>query len=94
VKGNFLPLRQFRDFTDLNVQACHWVMQEAGRRVHGTTRKAPLELFEIERPLMRALSAVAPDLGTWHKVSVHRDCHVAHQRVLYSVPFALVGKTP
>lgn len=93
VKGNFLPLRQFRDFTDLNAQARDWVMQEAGRRIHGTTRKAPLALFEIERPLMRALPAVAPDLGTWHKVSVHRDCHVAHQRVLYSVPFALVGKT-
>jgi hypothetical protein len=26
-------------------------------------------------------------------VSVHRDCHVAHDRVLYSVPFTLVGKT-
>jgi transposase len=50
VKGNFLPLRQFRDFTDLNAQARHWVMHEAGRRIHGTTRKAPLELFEIERP--------------------------------------------
>jgi hypothetical protein len=24
---------------------------------------------------------------------VHRDCHVAHDRCLYSVPFALVGKT-
>jgi transposase len=92
VKGNFLPLRQFRDFTDLNEQVRHWVMHEAGRRIHGTTRKVPLELFEIERPLMRELPAVAPDLGTWHKVSVHRDCHVAHQRVLYSVPFALVGK--
>jgi len=67
-------------------------MHEAGRRIHGTTRKVPLDLFEIERPLMRELPAVAPDLGTWHKVSVHRDCHVAHQRVLYSVPFSLVGK--
>jgi transposase len=92
VKGNFLPLRQFRDFMDLNEQARHWVMHEAGRRIHGTTRKVPLDLFEIERPLMRELPAVAPDLGTWHKVSVHRDCHVAHQRVLYSVPFSLVGK--
>jgi len=93
VKGNFVPLRQFRDFADLNAQARHWVMQEAGRRIHGTTRKAPLVLFELERPLMRALPPIAPDLGTWHKVSVHRDCHVAHQRVLYSAPFTLVGKT-
>jgi len=86
-------LRQFRDFTDLNAQARNWVTQEAGRRIHGTTHKAPLALFEIERPLMHEPPAVAPDLGTRHKVSAHRDCHVAHQRVLYSVPFALVGKT-
>jgi transposase len=93
VKGNFLPLRKFRDLTDLNAQAHQWVVHEAGQRIHGTTRKAPLALFEIERPLMRPLPAIAPDLGTWHKVTVHRDCHVAHQRILYSVPFALVGKT-
>ena len=62
-------------------------------RIHGTTRKAPLTLFALEKPLMRALPAIAPDLGSWHRVSVHRDCHVAHDRVLYSAPFALVGKT-
>jgi transposase len=93
VKGNFLPLRLFHDLTDLNVQVQQWVTHDAGHRIHGTTRKTPLALFELERPLMRPLPAIAPDLGTWHKVSVHRDCHVAHQRMLYSVPFALVGKT-
>ena len=93
VKGNFLPLRSFRDLADLNAQARTWVMEEAGRRIHGTTRRLPLDLFEVERPLLQVLPPVAPDLGSWHRVSVHRDCHVAHQRILYSVPFALVGKT-
>ncbi len=92
VKGNFLPLRSFREMTDLNRQARDWVMHEAGVRTHGTTRRQPLELFELERPLMRALPAIAPDLGSWHRVSVHRDCHVQFERVLYSVPFTLVGK--
>jgi hypothetical protein len=41
---------------------------------------------------MRPLPNVAPDLGSWHSVAVHRDCHVQHARVLYSVPFTLVGK--
>lgn len=90
VKGNFVPLREFRDLTDLNTQARAWVMNEAGTRIHGTTRRPPLVLFEVERALMQALPAVAPDLGSWHRVVVHRDCHVAHERVLYSVPFALV----
>ena len=93
VKGNFLPLRTFRDLADLNTQVRGWVIQTAGVRVHGTTRKAPLVLFELEKPLMRALPAICPDMGSWHRVSVHRDCHVAHERMLYSVPFTLVGKT-
>lgn len=93
VKGNFLALREFRDVEDLNEQARAWVLQVAGMRIHGTTRKAPLALFELERPLMRALPAISPDMGSWHRAVVHRDCHVAHDRVLYSVPFTLVGKT-
>lgn len=92
VKGNFLPTRGFRDMADLNAQARTWVMKEAGVRVHGTTRERPLERFAIERPLMRELPDIAPDLGSWHGVSVHRDCHVQHERILYSVPFTLVGK--
>jgi transposase len=92
VKTNFVPLRTFRDLTDLNRQACEWVMREAGVRIHGTTRRAPLELFALERPLMRALPAIAPDLGSWHRVALHRDCHVKFDYGLYSAPYPLVGK--
>lgn len=92
VKGNFLPTRAFRDLGDLNAQARDWVLHQAGLRTHGTTREVPLERFAVERALLKALPAIAPDLGTWTTLSVHRDCHVQFERVLYSVPFALVGK--
>ena len=92
VKGNFLPTRKFRDMADLNAQVRDWVLQVAGQRIHGTTRVRPLESFAVERALLQPLPAVPPDLGTWHQVAVHRDCHVSFERVLYSVPFALVGK--
>lgn len=92
VKGNFLPTRSFRDLANLNAQARAWVLEEAGTRVHGTTRERPLERFVLEKPLMKPLPAIAPDLASWHAVTVHRDCHVQHGRILYSVPFALVGK--
>ncbi|MGH9670601.1 MAG: IS21 family transposase [Terriglobales bacterium] len=93
VKGNFLPTRTFRDLGDLNAQARTWVMQEAGTRDHGTTREQPLVMFALEKPLLQQLPAVAPDLGTWHRVVLHRDCHVQHDKALYSAPFTLVGKT-
>jgi transposase len=92
VKGNFLPTRSFRDLADLNAQARRWVMEEAGRRVHGTTREQPLLLFEVEKPLLRPLPPIAPDLGTWNEVRVHRDCHVQFDRRFYSVPFTLIGQ--
>ena len=93
VKGNFLPTRQFRDLADLNAQARTWVMHEAGTRMHGTTREQPLELFALEQPLLRRLPPTAPDLGSWHSVVLHRDCHVQYDRSFYSAPFGLVGKT-
>ena len=93
VKGNFLPTRSFRDLADLNAQARRWVLEQAGERIHGTTREAPLARFALERPLLHALPERAPDLGCWQRVVVHRDCHVQYERVLYSVPYALIGKT-
>lgn len=92
VKGNFLPLRTFRDLQDLNAQAATWVMEVAGVRNHGTTHEAPLSRFARERPLLHALPLIAPDLGVWAQVSVHRDCHVQFEHSLYSVPLRLVGQ--
>jgi transposase len=93
LKGNFLPTRVFRDLADLNAQARTWVMTEAGVRTHGTTGEQPLALYALEAPLLRRLPAVAPDLGTWHRAVLHRDCHVQFDRAFYSAPFALAGKT-
>lgn len=93
VKRNFLPLRVFRDLTDLNAQGRQWVLETAGRRRHGTTGVSPLERFELERGLLRPLPDRLPDLGSWHPVKAHRDCHVQFERSWYSVPFRLAGQT-
>lgn len=93
VKNNFLPLRTFRDMADLNRQAREWVTHHASERIHGTTRKKPSALFNVERSALLPLPGIAPDLGVWQPVKVHRDCHVAYERALYSVPFRLVGQT-
>ena len=60
--------------------------------MHGTTREQPLVLFEAERALLRRCP-IAPDLGAWHRVVLHRDCHVQCEKSLYSAPFTLMGKT-
>jgi hypothetical protein len=68
------------------------VLHEAGLRTHGTTRQQPMALFALEQPFLKPLPPQAPDLGVWREVTPHRDCHIKFEHVLYSVPFALVGK--
>lgn len=92
LKGNFLPLKTFRDLIDLNGQAKRWVMEEAGIRRHGTTGEAPLVRFELERALLLPLPAIAPDLGVWSQATLHRDCHVQFERAFYSAPWRLIGQ--
>ena len=92
VKRAFVPLRQFRDLTDANRQLHDWVLSTAGTRCHGTTRLQPLAQFAIEKPLLKPLPAIAPQLATWVKVTVHSDAHVQFEYILYSVPFRLMGQ--
>jgi hypothetical protein len=52
-------------------------MNEAGNRIHGTTREMPLKRFaEVERTLLISLPDVPPELAVWAKGKVHRDAHV------------------
>lgn len=92
VKRNFVPLRTFRGLADGNRQLRTWILEEAGQRCHGTTREQPLARFAAERDLLIALPDVPPELATWAQVKVHRDAHVQFEKVLYSVPFSLIGQ--
>jgi transposase len=91
VKKNFMPLREFRSLSDGNEQLKHWVLEVAGNRIHGTTHQRPLTLFvETEKPFLRSLPDVPPQLATWTQVKVHGNCHVQFEKTYYSVPFRLV----
>lgn len=91
LKRNFLPLRDFRTVTDANHQLKRWILEEAGNRIHGTTKQKPLSLFaEPERFVLKPLPAVAPELASWAKVTLHGNCHVQFEKTFYSAPFRLV----
>jgi hypothetical protein len=93
VKRSFLPLREFRHLREGNEQLLQWVLGPAGNRVHGTTHQRPLDLFaRVEKPILRPLPDVPPELACWAKVKVHRDAHVQFLKALYSVPYQRVGQ--
>lgn len=94
IKTNFLALRQFRSLEHANEQLRAWVMEQAGNRIHGSTRVRPLTRFvEVERALLKPLPDVPPQLAEWAKVVVHSDTHVQYRYCLYSVPYRLVGQS-
>lgn len=93
-KKNFMPLRDIRDLVDGNTQLLHWVMTEAGNRIHGTTRTAPLTLFaQTERELLKSLPSAPPECARWAQAKVHPDCHIQVEKCRYSAPWQLVGQT-
>jgi transposase len=56
VKRNALAGRTFRDLHDGNRHLLRWCVETAGRRVHGTTKRVPLEVFDqLERAALRPL---------------------------------------
>ena len=72
---------------DANKQLKNWVLEEAGNRVHGSTREKPLVLFEIEQPILKKLPDNPPELAVWEKVKLHGDCHVQYLKCRYSAPY-------
>ena len=94
VKNNFMPLREFRDLSDANAQLLNWVMQDAGNRIHGTTRTPPLKRFiETEQVMLAALPNSAPECARWATATLHGDCHLQVEKCRYSAPWSLVGQT-
>jgi transposase len=86
--------RVFTSLTEINAALERWCLDEAGQRVHGTTRQRPLAVFrQVEQPALLPLPAEPFELATWTEAKVARDCHIQVGGAWYSVPFAYVGKT-
>lgn len=94
VKGNFIATLTERR-QDLAQQALHrWTREVAGQRIHGTTRRRPLERFlEVEQEALEPLPTAAYEPVTWCEPTAGRDHHVWVDGALYSVPWRYAGKT-
>ena len=85
VRKSFFAGETFRDLTHVQEEAIRWCRDIAGMRIHGTTRKRPLIVFNEEEKNGFSLSrrtVRCPPLGT---VKVHPDHHIRFGNSLYSV---------
>ena len=55
VKKNFLAGLELPSFAAVNPAAEQWLRTVANVRIHGETRRKPLEMFEEEKPRLKAL---------------------------------------
>lgn len=93
VKSNALSGRSGEDIAEVNAVLMRWVFEIAGTRIHGTTHKQPLLVFqEEEQSALRALPAQRFEQVIWKKATVHQDTHVQFGAKLFSVPWRFVGK--
>jgi transposase len=92
IKRNFLAGRSFGGLRDLNAQAQRWLDEVANVRLHGTTHKRPVDLFEEEKPLLAPLPARPYDTRILRPVLVSPDARVAFETNTYTVPPDDVGK--
>jgi len=93
VRDNFFAGEEFTDREHAQRAAETWCRTTAGLRLHGTTRKRPLLVFEEEeQKALLPLSVERFDVPVWAECSVHRDHHVRFKNALYSVPTRYVGK--
>ncbi|BBB90223.1 integrase core domain protein [Methylomusa anaerophila] len=58
VKGNFLPNRFFMGIDILNRSFVEWLDRTGNRKKHGTTKKVPAEVFELERAHLRPILTI------------------------------------
>ncbi len=89
-RERFFKGGDFRDLADVREQAQRWCRDVAGMRIHGTTRRQPLQVFlDEEREALLPWDGEPYEVTHWRSAKVHADHHVACQYALYSVPSTL-----
>ena len=87
VRENFFRGETWINLEHVGREAVRWCLGTAGTRIHGTTRKRPLAVFEnVERDELVALTRERYDPPTWALCKVHPDHHINFGKALYSVP--------
>jgi transposase len=93
VRESFFRGESWIDCDHVQREAVLWCREVAGQRVHGTTRKRPLAVFEgVEQATLQPLERPRFDPPAWRQCKVHPDHHIQFQKGLYSVPTRHVGK--
>ena len=80
----------FQGLPHLRAEAQLWCRDVAGLRIHGTTHRKPLVVFQDEeRQALIPWDGEPYEIADWRNAMVHPDHHVQCLQALYSAPSAL-----
>ena len=86
-RERFFKGADFYDFTNMRAALPKWCLEVANMRIHGTTGKKPLVVFqEGERHTLLPWDGAPNEIACWRTHKVHRDHHIQGPEALYSVP--------
>jgi transposase len=91
VKKNFLAGLDIPDFGALAPAATSWLDDIANVRIHGTTRKRPVDLFEEEKTFLNPLPHYDFDIATISQVRASSQFRITLDANRYSVPAQYAG---
>ena len=92
VKDNCFKGREFRDLEEPEAFLKEWLKSTANKRIHGTTKLIPAEVFRKEEQLkLKPLPKDAFIFTKAEKATVRTDCHIVYSGNLYSVPYTYIG---
>ena len=86
VKKNLLRGLEIPSFSAIQLEGRRWLEQTANVRVHGETHRKPLELLELEKPLLKPLPVMPYDCAVIRPILANRCCRIVFETNRYSVP--------
>jgi len=92
VKKNFLAGLEIPDFAAIAPAARNWLETVANVRIHGETRKKPVELFEAERPCLLPLPINDFDIASVSPQRASSQFRITLDTNRYSVPAEYAGR--
>jgi len=92
VEKNLLNGRTFRTLEHLNEVTRWWLAEVNDKRIHGTTKRSPVDMHEQEKPHLIPLPTIRFDTaGVVYRI-VDSEGFISYADNRYSVPWRLIGQ--
>ena len=93
VKNNFLKRATTKDYHQLEADLKDWTDHICNKRLHGTTKKIPLQVFTSnEKHLLKPLPDKRYQLLQICQRKVNNYAHISFKNNYYSVPYNYIGQ--